>query len=157
MFLPMYLTMHLTIKKIIRNKLIHSSLYQRLLRPLVSSRLSSQYRKNLRQIDKFCLFVGWARTGSTLLSTLLNAHPQIAIAHEQLGDLSEVSQNLCWRKQERMTWLVNLSLSRERFLAYLAKSAESQRSSKHTGYEYYMRPPPPPQIPACTFTNKGGW
>ena len=149
----MYRPMYLLIKKIIRNKLIDSSLYQRLLRPLVSSRLSSQWsskhRKNLRQMDKFCLFVGWGRSGSTLLSTLLNAHPQIAIAHEQLyaNDLLEVSQNRSLRRQNRETWFVSLSLTREMLLAYLAKSAESQShlkhtGFKHTGYAHHMTPPP---------------
>jgi sulfotransferase family protein len=44
-----------------------------------------QYRKNaasFRDIRTFCMFVGYPRTGHSLIGSLLDAHPNIVIAHE---------------------------------------------------------------------------
>ena len=38
--------------------------------------------RSLHKVEKICLFIGESRTGSTLLGALLNAHPEIVIAHE---------------------------------------------------------------------------
>ncbi len=39
-------------------------------------------RKDLEGIEAFCLFVGYPRSGHSLIGALLNAHPDMVIAHE---------------------------------------------------------------------------
>lgn len=42
-----------------------------------------QYEEAFQDIDKFCLFIGHPRSGHTIIGSLLDAHPNIIIAHEQ--------------------------------------------------------------------------
>jgi hypothetical protein len=39
-------------------------------------------RRAFRDIEYFCFLIGYPRSGSTLLGSLLNAHPEMVIAHE---------------------------------------------------------------------------
>ena len=39
-------------------------------------------RRAFRDIECFCFLIGYPRSGSTLLGSLLNAHPEMVIAHE---------------------------------------------------------------------------
>jgi hypothetical protein len=39
-------------------------------------------RRSLAHVERFCIFVGHARSGTTLVGALLNAHPEIVIANE---------------------------------------------------------------------------
>lgn len=39
-------------------------------------------RTLLCNVEKYCMFVGYPRSGHTLIGSLLNAHPEILIAHE---------------------------------------------------------------------------
>lgn len=39
-------------------------------------------RQSFRDVETFCLFIGHPRSGHTLVGTLLNAHPDVVIAHE---------------------------------------------------------------------------
>lgn len=39
-------------------------------------------RRALADLERFCFFLGYARSGSTLVGALLNAHPEIVIANE---------------------------------------------------------------------------
>ena len=39
-------------------------------------------RQAFRDVERFCLLLGYARSGSTLVGSLLNAHPEIVIAQE---------------------------------------------------------------------------
>ena len=32
--------------------------------------------------DSLCLFVGWSRSGTSLVGSIINAHPQALVAHE---------------------------------------------------------------------------
>ncbi len=36
----------------------------------------------MAELERFCFFIGYARSGHTLVATLLNAHRQVMIAHE---------------------------------------------------------------------------
>ena len=40
-------------------------------------------RKEIKNIQAYCLFVGHARSGHTLIGALLNAHPDIVMAQEE--------------------------------------------------------------------------
>mgnify|MGYP006427085855 FL=1 len=44
--------------------------------------LSRTFRWDFSQIDVFCMFVGYPRSGHTLVGSLLDAHPDIVISHE---------------------------------------------------------------------------
>jgi hypothetical protein len=41
-----------------------------------------RYRKSFDDVRRFCFFVGYGRSGHSLVGSLLNAHPDIVIAHE---------------------------------------------------------------------------
>jgi hypothetical protein len=41
------------------------------------------YRKQFASVETFCMFVGYPRSGHSLIGSLLDAHPDIIIAHEQ--------------------------------------------------------------------------
>ena len=40
------------------------------------------YRKDLEGIERYCMFIGYPRSGHSLVGSLLDAHPDIIIAHE---------------------------------------------------------------------------
>ena len=44
--------------------------------------LGISQRRAFQQVEAFCLLVGYARSGSTLFGSVLNAHPEMVIAHE---------------------------------------------------------------------------
>lgn len=39
-------------------------------------------RSQLQSLNKFCLFIGYPRSGHSLIGALLNAHPELVLAHE---------------------------------------------------------------------------
>jgi Sulfotransferase family len=44
--------------------------------------VGTRNRRALREVERFCFLVGYPRSGSTLYGSLLNAHPEMVIAHE---------------------------------------------------------------------------
>ena len=48
----------------------------------LSSALASRRHADFSAVNRFCFFIGYARSGHTLVATLLNAHPEVVIAHE---------------------------------------------------------------------------
>jgi len=50
-------------------------------------------RRTVAHVERFCFFIGYARSGSTLVGSLLNAHPEIVIAHE-LDALGQIERGL---------------------------------------------------------------
>lgn len=42
----------------------------------------SKYEEDIKSIEKYCMFVGYPRSGHSLVGSLLDAHPNIVIAHE---------------------------------------------------------------------------
>lgn len=57
--------------------------YQRLPRDFVASAVAgARRRSDFDQVRAFVLFVGHARSGSTLVGSLLDAHPDAVLAHE---------------------------------------------------------------------------
>jgi hypothetical protein len=48
----------------------------------VSSLLTARANPDLSELEHFCFFIGYARSGHTLVATMLNAHPEVVIAHE---------------------------------------------------------------------------
>ena len=73
-------------------------------------------------IQTFCLFIGFARSGHTLIGELLNAHPEVTVGRET-SVIKLMSEN---RKP-----------SRERIFALIMR--HSQRvGSTHMGYAYHV-------------------
>ena len=40
------------------------------------------HRNRFTQLETFCMFLGYARSGTSLLGALLDAHPNVVLAHE---------------------------------------------------------------------------
>ena len=83
-----------------------------------------------RNVERFLLTIGYNRSGSSLLGQLLNAHPEMAVAHElyilqRFRDLRLVPTP-SWRG--RATRLI---LERDRVF-------ERQRARRNSGYSYAM-------------------
>ncbi|MGA8726990.1 MAG: sulfotransferase [Acidimicrobiales bacterium] len=47
-----------------------------------SSLLSARQNPSFADLETFCLFIGYSRSGATLVGSMLNAHPEVLIAHE---------------------------------------------------------------------------
>lgn len=47
-----------------------------------SRRNAARYAEHYDEIEAFCLFIGYPRSGHSLVGSLLDAHPEMAIAHE---------------------------------------------------------------------------
>lgn len=56
----------------------------KLLKPGLSNYLSTLLKgsKPFRELETYCMFVGYPRSGHTLIGALLDAHPDMIIAHE---------------------------------------------------------------------------
>lgn len=52
------------------------------LRYLKSFYKGFEYEKNFTSIERYCMFIGYPRSGHSLVGSLLDAHPNIVIAHE---------------------------------------------------------------------------
>jgi hypothetical protein len=81
----------------------------------------------LRELRSVCLFIGYPRSGHSLLGSLLDAHPDIAIAHE-VNVLALVAES---------------DLSRRELFETLLRQSEadaSRKAGRHvTGYSYAVR------------------
>ena len=78
-------------------------------------------RGTFAEVERFCLFVGYPRSGTTLVGTLLNAHPDVVVAQE-LDVLRYVRLRL------RRDQLFSLLLRRDREFA--------AAGHQWTGYDY---------------------
>ena len=47
-----------------------------------SSSLNSRRNPDFSDLEAFCFFIGYSRSGHTLVGTTLNAHPEVVISHE---------------------------------------------------------------------------
>lgn len=47
-----------------------------------SSMLKKTFRWDFDEIEKYCMFIGYPRSGHTLVGSLLDAHPDVVISHE---------------------------------------------------------------------------
>ena len=47
-----------------------------------SSALSARRNPSFSDLESFCFFIGYSRSGHTLIGTALNAHPEVVISHE---------------------------------------------------------------------------
>jgi hypothetical protein len=80
-------------------------------------------RKVFGEVEKYCFFVGYPRSGHSLVGSLLNAHPEMVIAHE-LDALGYVEHSFS-RVQ-----VYGLLLERDRVFASMGR--------RWTGYDYVV-------------------
>ncbi|NEO44853.1 MAG: sulfotransferase [Moorea sp. SIO4A3] len=64
------------------------------------------YEKAFKDLEKFCIFIGYPRSGHSLVGSLLDAHPNIIIAHE-LNVLHYIKQE--YKQEEIYHLLLNNS------------------------------------------------
>lgn len=85
---------------------------------MIGNRRSAQF---FRDIQTYCMFVGYPRTGHSLIGSLLDAHPNIVIAHE-LDALK----------------LFHRGFSRQQVFHLLLKNSEKMATAgrAHSGYSY---------------------
>lgn len=76
---------------------------------------AERYRSALRELEAYCMFIGHARAGGSLVGALLDAHPEAVIADEI--DVLRPMQ---------------LGWSRDRILAGLIPSSRNQARWRHT-------------------------
>lgn len=88
---------------------------------LMSAYNSRKYRGILSEVERYCMFIGYPRSGHTLVGSLLDAHPEIVIAHE-LDALVFIGAG--FNKQQLFT----LILENSRFY--------SEKGRRWTGYSY---------------------
>lgn len=81
-----------------------------------------KYHNDFDAVPVFCLFMGYPRSGHTLIGSLLNAHPQMLIAHEM----------------HILQFIKNGMKNRNLLFAHLVAQAKwfSARGEKWTGYSY---------------------
>lgn len=88
---------------------------------LIESIGGSKYKSDFEGVHSFCLFIGHGRTGSSLIGSLIDAHPNIIIAHELnpydsiIEDISK--EALFFRLLARSNWF-------------------SRKGAEWTGYDY---------------------
>ncbi len=77
--------------------------------------------EHLAKLERFCVFVGYPRSGHSLVGSLLDAHPDIAIAHEL-----------------HVLRYVRYGFSRAQILALILENTERQadQGRSQTGYGY---------------------
>jgi hypothetical protein len=67
-----------------------------------SSLLHARQGPDLSDLDSFCFFIGYSRSGHTLIGTALNAHPEVVISHE-LDAVSYVRHGF---RRAQLFWLI---------------------------------------------------
>jgi len=83
--------------------------------------VAARHRRDLRGIEGFCWFVGYPRSGHSLVGSLLNAHPDVVIAHEA----------------DTLRWLAEGMRRRELFGLLLARDSWFGATGRTwTGYDY---------------------
>ena len=99
----------------LRKKLNLAGLYAT---SLLQNRRNAEY---FRSIQTYCMFVGYPRTGHSLIGSLLDAHPRIVIAHE-LDALK----------------LFQLGFSRRQVFHLLLENSKKMAATgrNHSGYSY---------------------
>lgn len=91
------------------------------LRALEGEAYALRYRAALRDVDRYVMFVGYPRTGHTLVCAVLSAHPSVIVANE-LDALAYVQRSVSRRA------LFGMLLARDRWW--------ERRHREWTGYDY---------------------
>ena len=80
-----------------------------------------RHAKTFDTVERFCLFIGYPRSGHSLVGSLLDAHPDVVLAHE-LDALKYVAAGY---RRKQLYWMI------------LRRDAEFTRSGRRwTGFDY---------------------
>jgi hypothetical protein len=88
---------------------------------LASAALGLKHSKDFAQVETYCFFVGYARSGHSVVGSLLNAHPEIVVANE-LDALQFVQRGF------RRSQLFSMILARDENFGSMGR--------QWTGYDY---------------------
>ncbi len=88
-----------------------------------ASKAAWWYRREFDEVDTYCMFLGYPRSGHSLIGGLLDAHPHMVIAYE-LNALKYTRADF----SERALYYLLLRRSR----------AFARRGAKSAGYSYYV-------------------
>jgi len=86
--------------------------------------IANSFRYDFSSVETFCFFIGYPRSGHSLIGALLDAHPEIVISYEL--DVLEWIKKYRWINQ---SILFSLIVERSKWFA-------NQKGSKSTGYSY---------------------
>ncbi len=89
----------------------------------LSSALHARRNPAFSDLERFCFFIGYSRSGATLIGAVLNAHPEVVISHE----LDAVSY---LRHGFRRTQLFSLILRRDEHFGTMGRT--------WSGYQYQV-------------------
>ena len=106
------------------NRLLASERWELVKRYIGAAYGGATNRAQFTQIETFCMFLGYARSGTSLLGALLDAHSNVVVAHE-LDVLRYIDAGF----SKHQIFYLLLENSR----------AHSQRGRKATGYSYEVR------------------
>ncbi len=89
----------------------------------VAGRSVSRWRESFRDLQGFVFFLGYPRSGHSLLGSVLDAHPEAVVAHEQ--DILRYLQ---------------YGFGRERLLALLMRNSfrTAEKGRQWSGYDYQL-------------------
>ena len=76
-------------------------------------------------VERFCLFMGYTRSGHSLVGTVLDAHPEAVIAHEGKIFVAEEGQSITGRLRP---------VNRRRLFKYLIERSARQAGEGHRGF-----------------------
>lgn len=87
------------------------------------NRFISKYPDYFEGLETYCFFIGYPRSSHSLVGSLLDAHPEAAIAHEQDA-----------------LYYINNGFNREQLYALLLKNARKigRKGRQQTGYSYQV-------------------
>ncbi|PSO86707.1 MAG: sulfotransferase family protein [Cyanobacteria bacterium QS_5_48_63] len=89
-------------------------------------------KKTFQNVDKYCMFIGYPRSGHSLVGSLLDAHPNIIIAHE-LNALNFVDMGF---NQQQIYYLI---LKNSRKLATQGRKSSSYSYEVHHQWQGKFR------------------
>ncbi|WP_263792014.1 sulfotransferase [Salinibacter sp.] len=90
---------------------------------LYASAAGKWYRRDFDGVDTYCMFVGYPRSGHSLIGALLDAHPHMVVAYE-LNALKYVQ--------------AGFSESALYYLLLRRSKAFARRGARSAGYSYYV-------------------
>ena len=89
--------------------------------------------KEISGIEKFVFFVGYARSGHSIIGSLMDAHPNMIIAHEYMLFKTWITQN----NREKLNGNRNYFYNELYQESYRASCHSSGTRSKNTGFKGY--------------------
>jgi len=92
---------------------------------------SLRHGKLFQDVDTFCMFIGYPRSGHSMTGALLSAHPEIILAHE-LGVMKYLNAGFSIKQIYYLIW--------KNHLDYVARGVHSRKPLRtQTAYSYQVK------------------